>query len=156
VAGLGLGWTLLAPEVPWLRARLLLLLVVVAATSLAALLVDAGVIPRGPRFDVLRFGSADHFDVAPVILSAAAWVVWFLFALWLVVYGALSRQRDFVNIGVLAFGLGIVTRFIDLIGGLADTGTLFVFGGVVLLATAGAMERWRRAVVARMEGAAAG
>jgi uncharacterized membrane protein len=156
VAGLGLGWTLLAPEVPWLRARLLLLLVVVAATSLAALLVDAGVIPRGPRFDVLQFGSADHFHVAPVIVSAAAWVVWFLFAIWLVVYGALSRQRDFVNIGVLAFGLGVVTRFIDLIGGLADTGTLFVFGGVVLLATAGAMERWRRAVVARMEGAAAG
>ncbi|HKW42366.1 MAG TPA: DUF2157 domain-containing protein [Gemmatimonadales bacterium] len=156
VAGVALGWTRLAPEVPWLRARLSLLLVVVAATSLAALLVDADVIPRGPRLELLQFGSTTRYDVAPVIVSAAAWVVWFLFALWLVVYGALSRQRDFVNIGVLAFGLGIVTRFIDLIGGLADTGTLFVFGGIVLLATAGGMERWRRAVVARMEKAEAG
>ena len=57
-----------------------------------------------------------------------------------------------MNTGVLAFGLGIVTRFLDLIGGLADTGTLFVLGGIVLLGTAWAMERWRRAVVARIEG----
>jgi uncharacterized membrane protein len=151
-AGIVVGWKRLAPEVPLLRARLLLLLVVLTATSLAALLIDAGVIPRGPRMSVFEFGSVARHEVAPVIIAAAAWVVWFLLALWLVVYGAFSRQRDFVNIGVLAFGLGIVTRFIDLIGGLADTGTLFVLGGIVLLATAGGMERWRRAVVARIEG----
>lgn len=149
--GVGLGWRRLAPEVPWLRARLSVLLVVLVATCVAALLIDVGLIPRGPRLGVLEFGTVAQYEVVPVIVSAAAWVVWFLFALWLVVYGALSRQRPFVNTGVLAFGLGIVTRFIDLIGALADTGTLFVLGGVVLLATAGGMERWRRAVVARME-----
>lgn len=153
-AGIVVGWARLAPEVSWLRARLSLLLVVLATTCLAALLMDAGVIPRGPRLSVLEFGSTARYAVGPVIVSAAAWVVWFLFALWLVVYGALSRQRNFVNTGVLAFGLGIVTRFLDLIGGLADTGTLFVLGGIVLLATAGWMERWRRGVVARMERAA--
>jgi len=110
-----------------------------------------GVIPRGPMVSVFEFGTTGRFHVGTVIISAAAWVVWFLLALWLVVYGALSRQRGFVNTGVLAFGLGIVTRFIDLIGGLADTGTLFVLGGVVLLGTAWAMERWRRSVVARIE-----
>ena len=152
--GIVLGWTRLAPEVPWLRARLTTLLVVLVTTCFAALLMDRGVIPHGPRVSVFEFGSMARSEVGPVIVSAAAWVVWFFFALWLVVYGALSRQRDFVNTGVLAFGLGIVTRFIDLIGGLADTGTLFVLGGIVLLGTAWAMERWRRAVVARIEAAA--
>jgi uncharacterized membrane protein len=152
-AGVVLGWTRLAPEVPWLRTRVSLLLLVLVATCVAALLIDLDVIPRGPPLSVFEFGTSARFAVGTVIVSAAAWVVWFLFALWLVVYGALSRQRDFVNTGVLAFGLGIVTRFIDLIGGLADTGTLFVLGGVVLLGTAWGMERWRRAVVARIEAA---
>jgi uncharacterized membrane protein len=152
-AGVALGWTRLAPEVPWLRTRVSLLLLVLVATCVAALLIDLDVIPRGPPLSVFEFGSSARFAVGTVIVSAAAWVVWFLFALWLVIYGALSRQRDFVNTGVLAFGLGIVTRFIDLIGGLADTGTLFVLGGVVLLGTAWGMERWRRAVVARIEAA---
>jgi len=152
-AGVVLGWTRLAPLVPWLRARVSLLLLVLVATCVGALLIDLDVIPRGPPVRIFEFGTSARFAVGTVIVSAAAWVVWFLFALWLVVYGALSRQRDFVNTGVLAFGLGIVTRFIDLIGGLADTGTLFVLGGVVLLGTAWGMERWRRAVVARIEAA---
>ncbi|HYU01648.1 MAG TPA: DUF2157 domain-containing protein [Gemmatimonadales bacterium] len=152
-AGVALGWNRLAPEVPWLRARLSLLLVLLVTTCVVALLIDVGVIPPGPAVSVFEFGTADRFQVGTVIVSAAAWVLWFLFALWLVVYGGLSRQRDFVNTGVLAFGLGIVTRFIDLIGGLADTGTLFVLGGVVLLGTAWAMERWRRAVMVRIEAA---
>ena len=152
-AGVVLGWNRLAPEVPWLRARLSLLLALLVTTCVVALLIDVGVIPPGPAVSVFEFGTADRFQVGTVIVSAAAWVLWFLFALWLVVYGGLSRQRDFVNTGVLAFGLGIVTRFIDLIGGLADNGTLFVLGGVVLLGTAWAMERWRRAVMVRIEAA---
>ena len=153
-AGVVLGWSRLAPEVPWLRARLSLLLGLLVATCVVALLIDGGVIPPGAPVSVFAFGTADRFRVGTVIVSAAAWVLWFLFALWLVVYGALSRQRDFVNLGVLTFGLGIVTRFIDLIGGLADTGTLFLLGGIVLLGSAWAMERWRRAVILRIEAAA--
>ena len=152
-AGVVLGWNRLAPEVPWLRGRLSLLLGLIVATCLVALLIDVGVIPPGPPVSVFEFGTADRFRVGTVIVSAAAWVLWFLFALWLVVYGALSRQRNFVNLGVLTFGLGIVTRFLDLIGGLADTGTLFVLGGIVLLGSAWAMERWRRAVILRIEAA---
>jgi uncharacterized membrane protein len=154
VAGIVVGWSRLAPEAAWLRPRLRLLLIVLVATCAAALLVDAGVLPRGARVSVFEFGSTTQFDVATVIVSAAAWVVWFLFALWLVAYGALSHQKNFVNLGVLAFGLGIITRFIDLIGGLAETGTAFVLGGIVLLGTAWAMERWRKTLVHRMKAVA--
>jgi uncharacterized membrane protein len=150
--GIVLSWNRLAPETPWLRGRLSMLLVLLIAICLTALLVDTGVIPRGPHVIVLEFGSMARYAVTPVLVSAAAWVVWFLLALWLVTYGSLSRQKDFVNTGVMGFGLGAITRFIDLVGGLARTGTLFVLGGIVLLGTAWAMERWRRAVMVRMEG----
>jgi len=154
VSGILVGWNRLAPEAAWLRPRLRLLLIVLVATCGAALLLDAGLLPRGARVSVFEFGSTARFDVAAVIVSAAAWVVWFLFALWLVAYGALSRQKNFVNLGVLAFGLGIITRFVDLIGGLAETGTAFVLGGIVLLGTAWGMERWRRRLVDRMKAGA--
>lgn len=154
VIGILVGWNRLAPEAAWLRPRLRLLLIVLVATCAAALLLDAGLLPRGARLSVAEFGSTARFDVAAVIVSAAAWVVWFLFALWLVAYGALSRQKNFVNLGVLGFGLGIITRFIDLIGGLAETGTAFVLGGIVLLGTAWGMERWRRTLVDRMKAVA--
>src|SRR6266571_422126 len=43
-AGVALGWNRLAPEVPWLRARLSLLLVLLVTTCVVALLIDVGVI----------------------------------------------------------------------------------------------------------------
>jgi uncharacterized membrane protein len=153
-AGIVVGWNRLASDTPWLRGRLLALLVVLLATCVAALLVDIGVIPRGPNLSTLGSRWFFRYTVATMAIAAAAWAVWFLFALWLVAYGLLSRQKSFVNIGVQAVGLGIVTRFLDLIMGLARTGKLFVFAGIVLLGTAWAMERWRRAVVARIERAA--
>jgi hypothetical protein len=153
VAGIVVGWNRLASETPWLRGRLLALLVVLLATCVAAVLVDTGVIPRGPNLSALGSRWFYRYTVATMAIAATAWAVWFLFALWLVAYGLLSRQKSFVNIGVQAVGLGIVTRFLDLIMGLARTGNLFVFAGIVLLRTAWAMERWRRAVVARIEAA---
>ena len=53
-------------------------------TCVAALLIDVGVIPRGPMVSVFEFGTTGRFHVGTVIISAAAWVVWFLLALWLV------------------------------------------------------------------------
>src|SRR5207247_897304 len=57
-AGVALGWNRLAPEVPWLRARLSLLLVLLVTTCVVALLIDVGVIPPGPAVSVFEFGTA--------------------------------------------------------------------------------------------------
>jgi hypothetical protein len=56
-----------------------------------------------------------------------------------------------VNLGVLAVGAGIITRFFDLVGSLAETGTLFLVGGLVLLGTGFGMEKWRRRIVKQMQ-----
>ncbi len=150
-AGLAVGWNRMAPESPWLRKRvgaLLIFLLVLAATALAA---DLGALPRGPDFEFFNFGGADRtFQLVELLISMVAWALWFLLALWCVAYGARSRRKAYLNAGVLGVGLGVVTRFFDLIGGQTQTGLLFLVGGLVLLATGWAMEKWRRAVVARM------
>lgn len=149
--GLAVGWTRLVPESPWLRHRLAILLVLLLVIGAATVAADQGALPRGRDLEFFSFGSGiRHFDAVEWMISIAAWAVWFLLALWCVAYGTLRRQKEYMDIGVLGFGLGVVTRFFDLIGGLAETGTLFLGGGVILLVTAWAMERWRRSLVARI------
>jgi hypothetical protein len=149
-AGLGVGWSHLVPESGWLRNRLVILLVALLAVSAAALSVDMGAFPRGPAFAFFNFGWNQHFDLAEWSLSVVAWAVWFLLALWCVAWGARSDRKAYVNVGVAGVGLGVVTRFFDLVGSMGQTGMLFLVGGAVLLGTGWAMERWRRKIVLRM------
>ncbi|MEO6595847.1 MAG: hypothetical protein ABIP94_13935 [Planctomycetota bacterium] len=149
-AGLVTGGSRLAPESPWFRNRLLVLLGLVLAVSAGALFADLGLLPRGPAMTFFNFGWDRSFDSAEWGFSLAAWAVWFLFALWCVAFGARSGRKGYLNTGVLAVGLGIVTLFFDLIGSLATTGTIFLLGGLVLLGTGWGMERWRRSIVQRM------
>jgi uncharacterized membrane protein len=149
-AGLGLGWNKLAPESPWLRNRLAVLLGLVLVLSAAAMSADAGYLPPGPNIASFNFGWTRTFTLAEWTLSAAAWALWVLLALWCVAFGTRSGRKQYVNIGVLGVGLMVITLFFDLMGSLATTGMLFTFGGVVLLGTAWIAERWRRSIVASM------
>ncbi|MCX7011962.1 MAG: DUF2157 domain-containing protein [Candidatus Sumerlaeota bacterium] len=149
--GMLLGFRRLAIASPWLRNRLLVFLGCLLALGAAALAADAGAIPRGPSLAFVDFGREGAFDTVEWVVSAAAWILWFLLAFWCVAFGTRARRKDYVNLGVLAVGLGAVTRFFDLIGSLATTGFFFLAGGIILLATGWAMERWRRNLVARME-----
>ncbi|HEX5051884.1 MAG TPA: DUF2157 domain-containing protein [Planctomycetota bacterium] len=149
-AGLATGGRRLAPESIWFRNRLIVLLATALLVSAGALAVDLGVLPRGERMKFFNFGWDRTFDVAAWSFSILAWFLWFLFALWCVGFGGMSRRKGYLNTGVLAVGLGVVTLFFDLIGSLATTGTIFLLGGLVLLGTGWGMERWRRSIVRRM------
>lgn len=149
-AGLAVGARRLAPESAWFRDRLVVLMALALLVSGGALAADLGVVPRGEDLIFFNFGWNRTFDYAEWGFSLAAWVVWFFFALWCVGFGGVSRRKGYLNAGVLAVGLGIVTLFFDLIGSLATTGTIFLLGGIVLLGTGWGMERWRRSIVRRM------
>lgn len=149
-AGLAVGGRRLAPESTWFRNRLILLMALALLVSAGALAADLGILPRGEDMRFFNFGWDQTFDYAEWGFSLAAWVVWFLFALWCVGFGGMSRRKGYLNTGVLAVGVGIVTLFFDLIGSLATTGTIFLLGGLVLLGTGWGMERWRRSIVRRM------
>jgi hypothetical protein len=149
--GMAVGWRGLSPESAWLRNRLGVLLGATLLLSAAAFAADAGFLPRGPSFEFMSFGWNQSFDLVEWVLSTAAWAVWFLLALWSIAWGARADKKGFVNLGVGGFGIGIITRFFDLMGGMSETGLMFVIGGGVLLATGFAMEKWRRRIVRRME-----
>ena len=150
-AGLAAGARRLAPESAWLRGRLIVFLALTLAISAVALAADVGAFPRGPRLEFFSFGHTEAYDLVELAVSGAAWIVWFVLAFWCVAFGARSHRKTYVNAGVVGVGFGAVTRFFDLIGTLAQTGMIFFVGGIVLLGTGWAMERWRRGLVARME-----
>jgi hypothetical protein len=148
--GLLLGGRFLSPESAWLRNRLLILMGTTLLLGAAVLGVQHGTIPTGPKLELFDFGWFRHVTLAEWFLTGLSWALWFVLGLWCVAWGAKSDHKSFVNLGVLAVGAGIVTRFFDLMGSMGQTGTLFLVGGVVLLGTGFGMERWRRKIVKQM------
>lgn len=148
--GLAVGGRHLSPDSAWLRNRLLVLLGATLAVAAGILGVEYGWISPGPKIEFFEFGWTRHHALVDWILTILSWTVWFLLGLWCIAWGARSDRKAYVNLGVLAVGVGIVTRFFDLMGSLAETGTIFLVGGLVLLGTAFGMERWRRKIVRDM------
>ena len=103
----------------------------------------------------------EFIGVATAALSL--WLVGFdiqhWFALWSALFLAalgwiwLSMERGRihqVNVGFVVVGLLILSTFIRLVGTMAQTGVIFLSGGVVLLLTAWGLNRLRRRVLRRM------
>lgn len=149
-AGLAAGWKEIAAGSPALRPRILGMLAGLLALGFVILGLESGIVAQGPSLEFFDFGWTQTFSLAGLIVSIVAWVLWFLIALACVAFGSTQGQPGYLNLGVAAVGLGVITRFFDLIGGLARTGMLFLIGGAVLLATAYATERWRKNLMKRM------
>lgn len=145
--GLAIGYPFMLPDNRYLRDRLAILLVLLLAVAGLMLSVDLELVPKGPDLRFFNFGWYRTFFMAEWLLSIAAWVVWFALALWCVFFAARTGRTAYLNAGVLAVGLGVLTRFLDLIGGLFQTGLAFVVGGGILLATCLAVEYWRRKIL---------
>jgi|AP95_1055475.scaffolds.fasta_scaffold00400_17 uncharacterized membrane protein len=150
--GLWIARETLANEAPWLRDRLNSLLVILLSIAAMAVVLDLGVVPSGRELWFFDFGNDATFSIASLLVTFAAWALWFLLAFWCVAFGTRSGRKRYLDIGVAAVGLGVVTRFFDLIGGQTGTGILFVVGGLLLIGTAWGMEKWRRQMLARMGG----
>jgi uncharacterized membrane protein len=149
--GLAVGFRYMLPNNRYLRDRLAILLVLLLGLGTAMLLSEADIIPEGPDLKFFNFGWYRTFHLTQWILSSAAWVLWFALALWCVLFASRTGRRAYLNAGVLAVGLGVITRFFDLAGRLFQSGLLFVVGGSVLLATCFAVEYWRRSIVRHLK-----
>ncbi|HLY74603.1 MAG TPA: hypothetical protein VKU80_10845, partial [Planctomycetota bacterium] len=154
--GACVGGRKMSPESPWLRLRLWILLGATLLVGAAVAGVEIGAISQGERIERAEFGWRHYYSAVAWSLTVLSWALWFIIGLWCIAWGAKADRKGFVNLGVLAVGAGIITRFFDLVGSLAETGTLFLVGGVVLLATAFGMEKWRRRIVKRMLAGKAG
>ncbi len=149
--GVAAGGRFLSPESIWLRNRLFILLGVTLAIGAAVVAITSGAISQGEQMETSEFGWWRRTTVGGWTVTIFSWALWFLLGLWCVAWGARSDRKGFVNLGVFVVGSGIITRFFDLMGSLAETGFLFLMGGVVLLGTGFGMERWRRKIVRQMQ-----
>ena len=58
--------------------------------------------------------------------------------------GVTERKNYFINLGLLFFGLLVITRYVDLMWGMLDGALLFITAGVLLLLVGFFLERTRR------------
>jgi uncharacterized membrane protein len=81
------------------------------------------------------------------LLAATASCLLFAFALVQVRIGVLTGSEWMVNHGILLLAAVLVSTYLGLIGSMANTGTLFVLSGVLLLGLGGFLERRRRTLL---------
>lgn len=82
--------------------------------------------------------------------------VFFGLALLAGVRGYLEGEARFINIGIAALALGLITRYFDTFWGLLPGSAFYIIGGLVLLAVAAGLERLRQRLLAGMGGADGG
>lgn len=77
-----------------------------------------------------------------------------LFSLVQMQVGVMLRSAFTINLAIVTFSLAIVRTYVRLFGSMSTTGTMLVVGGACLIAFGVFIERRRRALIARMKGAA--
>ncbi len=87
---------------------------------------------------------------------AAFNLLFFGLALLACVLGYLRGAARFINIGIPALALGLVTRYVDVFGGLLPASAAYLTGGALLLVVAVVLERVRRRLLVAAEEAEGG
>lgn len=85
------------------------------------------------------------------------WFVWIivnifflLLILGIIAYGTSNSEVELINLGILAFGIDIITRYIGFIvdlWGYTSMAILFIIGGGILAFGGWLVERWRRKLI---------
>jgi hypothetical protein len=90
-------------------------------------------------------------------LSGGMFVLWlFDNAMFIVIilsvigYGTKYKSNNLINLGILFFSLGIISRYIGFImdfGGQIGFAVMSIIGGIILIAGGFAIERWRKKLI---------
>lgn len=76
--------------------------------------------------------------------SGLAWVALFVLSVGTVRVGLESGREGWVNLGILAIAINVVTRYFDLFGSILEGGVFFIVSGVLVTALGIFLERKRR------------
>jgi uncharacterized membrane protein len=98
--------------------------------------------------------------IAAVVATWPAWTgyavvfnaVFFAIAAGLVARGYARSDERYVNAGLAAVGVGLISRYVDTFWSLLAGSAFYMIGGVLLLALAFAIERVRRDLLREMDG----
>jgi uncharacterized membrane protein len=96
--------------------------------------------------------------IAVIVATWPAWTgyavvfngIFFLLAGAIVGYGYMASDERYVNGGLVAIGIGLLTRYCDTFWSMLAGSAFFIVGGLLLLALAFGLERIRRSILAEM------
>jgi len=138
--------------------------VVYVAIAIAAAIVGVEAVLRArDRESLIDMGAqAALLVLAAVAATWPAWigyavvfnVVFFAMAAALVTHGYLRGDERYVNFGLAAVALGLLTRYVDVFWPVMTDSAFFIVGGLLLLAVAFVLERVRRRLLQEMGGGA--
>lgn len=79
-----------------------------------------------------------------MVISILYWAIWIYFCGISIYYGVTKGDSSVVSHGVRFGVLGIMIRFVDIVGTMLFTGTMFILFGVILLAIVYYGEKYRK------------
>jgi len=154
--GLRAGWL---ATVPFGMGTVLTVAVVATVTSIV-LLWERGDFDRPALAGIAVPAVAGYLLVAllasapyrsTLVPFALANVLLFATLVGLVVVGILTRQGALVNAALVFFGIAVITRYIEIGGGMFGTAVSMMVGGVLFIGLAWGLERVRRTLLSRFE-----
>lgn len=135
-------------------------LVYLAISGAGALVVAQTVLRERSREEGIDIAAqAGILALAAIVATWPGWTGWavvfngvfFAVAAGLVTRGYLAGDERYVNAGLLAVALGVMTRYVDVFWSLLAGSAFFITGGLLLLAVAFAVERLRRTLLHSMQ-----
>ena len=75
------------------------------------------------------------------------WAIWFWGSALMIYRGELERSRGLINTGTWCVMIGLIARFIDLVGTMLFTGSMFILFGLTLIAVAFGAEKYRKGLI---------
>ncbi len=82
-----------------------------------------------------------------ILISILYWVVWFWVGGVMIYKGEMERSRSLINIGIWCVMIGLIARFVDLVGTMLFTGSMFILFGIVLITIAFIGEKYRKRLI---------
>ncbi len=82
-----------------------------------------------------------------ILISILYWIVWFCGGGAMIYKGEMERSRGLINAGIWSVMIGLIARFVDLVGTMLFTGSMFILFGIILIAIAFVGEKYRKRLI---------
>ncbi len=86
-----------------------------------------------------------------MIISILYWMLHFLFGGFLIYQGGLKANTTYINCGIWYIAIGIFIRFVDIVGTMLFSGSMFILFGLILLTLAFLAEKFRRTLIIKIQ-----
>ena len=82
-----------------------------------------------------------------LLISISYWIIWFWSCGVMIYKGEIEKNKTIINIGTWCVMIGIMARFVDLIGTMLITGSMFILFGIALISIAYIGEKYRKNLI---------